>query len=210
VATVLIILHLFCVAIGVASNAGEQRSALGRTLRNIPAAPKYLQALFLDVAYDFELGGAAPRNGVHRLALLPAGKDRNSEAALARLPTDDVVLRVRRQRYQNLAFHIAELDRVFAESPDDQTRLPITVAENWIARLGLEHKPYTVRCERVDSPRWQEDEESFDASGKARRSSGENSSFDIHLVWSTQAGHYEGFRAQEESLTAKSIDGSVE
>lgn len=209
-ATVLIILHLFSLAIGVASNAGGQRSALGRTLKNIPVAPQYLQALFMDVAYDFELGGVDSANGAHRLTLVAADQQRDPDILPATLPDEDVSLRVRRQRYENLAYHIAELDRVFAESPDDQTRLPLVVAEGWIARLGLAHGSYALRYRRIDAPRWQEDVELFDAAGKAEKKKDDASAFQVNVVWSPRDGHYEGFRGQASNLTAKAMDGTGE
>lgn len=164
----------------------------------------------MDVAYDFELGGADPRNGAHRLTLLAPDQRESPAAALAQLPGKDVALRIRRQRYENLAFHIAELDRVFAESPDDQTRLPLAVAERWIADLGLEPGTYTLQCSRIDAPRWEEEQETFDAAGKAEKAQGSASAFQIHLVWSPSEEHYEGFRAQPRNLTAKAADGAAE
>jgi len=179
-------------------------------MRNVPIAPRYLQALFMDVGYDFELGGVAPRNGLHRLVLLSGAGGETRDGLPARLPSSDTASRIRRQRYQNLAYHIAEFDRVFAESPDDRTRLPLAVAESWIARLELSPAPYTLRCERTDSPRWTIEEETFDAAGRAETAPDESASFDIHLVWSATEGRYGGFRAHPNNLTAKAIGSTPE
>ena len=205
-ATVAILLHLFCLAIGVASNAGGRQSTLGQALRNIPVAPQYLRTLFMDVGYDFELSGVNPDNGLYQLALLSADAGSNELQEVARLPVEHVGSRVRQRRYQNLAYHVAEFDRVFSESPDDQTLLPIAIAENWVDSLDLDLKQFTLRCERTDAARWESNEAAFDAAGKAAKTSDNDLYFDVHVVWSPLENRFESFRAQPNNLTAKAVD----
>jgi hypothetical protein len=154
VATVLLILHLFCLAIGVAVNAGGGRSMLGQQLRVIPFARQYLQLLLMDVGYDFDLAGAGPDDGVHRLELLPAeAASDDSTRPIAVLPDDSMASRIRRRRYQLLGFHVAYFDKMFEENADLRTQLPLEVAERWIADEQLPNGQYVLKCVRLPSKR---------------------------------------------------------
>ena len=81
-ATVLIILHLFCLLIGVAINIGGGKSLVGQSLRNVPFARQYLRGLMMDLAYDFHLAGADEDDGVHRLELVKVDAKPNDPDAI--------------------------------------------------------------------------------------------------------------------------------
>jgi hypothetical protein len=147
-ATVLIILHLFSLAIGVAVNIGGGKSLVGQKLRNVPVARQYLQLLMMDMAYDFHLAGAGEDDGLHRLQLRTADGD-----LLDELPDDALAPRIRRQRYQQLAYNAAFFDALFKENNDLRTQLPLQIAERWAKDLDLPRDPYVLECLRIPSRR---------------------------------------------------------
>lgn len=154
VATVLIIVHFFCLAVGIAVNAGGGKSLIGQSLRRIPFAREYLQLLMMDLAYDFPLAGAEQDDGIHRLQLMRGDVPATVEDALiAELPDAGAMSRIRRQRYQQLAFHVAYFDDLFKENSDLRTQLPLEIAERWIKGLGLPQAPYALRCLRLPAKR---------------------------------------------------------
>ena len=154
IATVLIIIHLFCLLIGVAINIGGGKSLVGQSLRNVPLARQYLRALMMDLAYDFHLVGAEEDDGVHRLQLVRVDARPDDPAAvIAQLPDGDLQLRIRRQRYQTLAYHVAFFDKLFEENSDLRTTLPLQIAERWIKAEGLPRESYLLRCVKLPSRR---------------------------------------------------------
>lgn len=154
IATVLIIIHLFCLLIGVAINIGGGKSLVGQSLRNVPLARQYLRALMMDLAYDFHLAGAEEDDGVHRLQLVRVDARSDDPAAvIAQLPNGDSQLRIRRQRYQTLAYHVAFFDKLFEENSDLRTTLPLQIAERWIKAEGLPRESYLLRCVKLPSRR---------------------------------------------------------
>ena len=154
IATVLLMLHFFCLAIGLAVNMGGGKSMLGQQLRRIPLARQYLQLLMMDMAYDFPLAGAGPDDGVHRLELRRMGASPTEPGeVLAELPNNATASRIRRQRYQQLAYHVAFFDDLFEENADLRTQLPIQIAERWVKAEGLTNEPYVLRCLRIPSKR---------------------------------------------------------
>ncbi len=154
IATVLLMLHFFCLSVGLAVNMGGGKSMFGQQLRLIPFARQYLQLLMMDTAYNFALAGAGPDDGTHRLQLLEMGASSAEPGeVLAELPDDRAASRIRRQRYQQLAYHVAFFDDLFEENADLRTQLPIQVAERWARAQGLPHDPYVLRCLRLPSRR---------------------------------------------------------
>jgi hypothetical protein len=154
IATVLIILHLFCLAVGLAVNMGGRKSILAQQLRNIPVARQYLQMLLMDTAYDFYLAGAGPDDGVHRLQILHHNvPPTDKKAVIAELPAENTTPRVRRRRYQQLAYHVALFDELFEENSDLRTQLPLVIAERWAKSLALPQESYVLRCLRLPSRR---------------------------------------------------------
>lgn len=150
-ATVLIILHFFCLAIGLAVNIGGGKSLIGQSLRKVPVARQYLQLLLMDMGYDFHLAGVAPDDGVHRLQLRTA--ELGAEGELLDEFPGETVSRIRRQRYQQLAFHVAYFDELFKENADLRTQLPLEIAERWVKDLDLPQDPYVLQCRRLPSKR---------------------------------------------------------
>ncbi|QDT74139.1 hypothetical protein [Lacipirellula limnantheis] len=204
IATVLIILHLFCLAIGVAINVGGGKSLVGQSLRNVPLARQYLRGIMMDLAYDFHLAGAEDDDGVHRLQLLKANAPPNDPGAvLAELPDDGNQLRIRRQRYQQLAFHVSFFDNLFAENNDLRTKLPLQVAERWVAAEGLPTDSYLLRCVKIPSKRLPRAIEADITYAYVMREGGLRQQvvekpapepINIFMVWDPNEGHYQGAR----------------
>lgn len=204
IATVLIILHLFCLAIGVAINVGGGKSLVGQSLRNVPLARQYLRGIMMDLAYDFHLAGAEDDDGVHRLQLLKANAPLNDPGSvLAELPDDGSQLRIRRQRYQQLAFHVSFFDNLFAENNDLRTKLPLQVAERWVAAEGLPNDSYLLRCVKIPSKRLPRAIEADITYAYVMREGGLRQQvvekpapepINIFMVWDPNEGHYQGAR----------------
>ena len=154
IATVLLIVHFFCLAVGIAVNMGGGKSLVGQSLRNVPFARQYLQLLLMDTSYDFRLAGAEPDDGVHKLELREMGPSPTEPGAvIAELPSDAPMLRIRRQRYQQLAYFVAFFDDLFEENADLRTKLPLTIAQRWARAAAVEEGSYVLRCLRIPSKR---------------------------------------------------------
>jgi hypothetical protein len=156
IATVCLILHFFCMAISIAVNAGGNKSLVGQALRRVPLAREYLQLLMMDLAYDFRLAGADADDGVHRLQLVASNGPAAPDApAVAELPSEGMTPRIRRQRYQQLAYHVAYFDELFTDNADLRTQLPLAIAGRWVRDLKTEAvgTPYALRCFRIPSKR---------------------------------------------------------
>src|SRR5262245_15509699 len=94
-ATILLILHLFCLGIGVTVNSGGGKSLLGQALRRIPFAREYLRLLWMDFSYDFNFASPLPEDGTHSLELLTAPDAAGGQPKpVAQLPPQDVWLRI--------------------------------------------------------------------------------------------------------------------
>jgi hypothetical protein len=154
IATVLLMLHFFCLGVGVAVNMGGGKSLLGQSLRNVPFAREYLQLLLMDTSYDFRLAGAEADDGVHRLELREMGPSPSEPGpVVAALPSDEPMLRIRRQRYQQLAYFVAFFDDLFEENSDLRTMLPLTIVNRWAKAAGLPEGSYVFRCLQLPSKR---------------------------------------------------------
>ena len=151
--SVLILLHLLALTIGVVSNAGSE-SPLRWSLRNVPLATRYLQLLNMDQAYDDPLTHGFPEDGIHHLQFV---LDRNKTEVL--LPDESTWPRIRRRRYEKLAFQIDELATAFEGDPHSQTLLAVGVARRLLRELDAPPGTHTLRCLRrspvpleVDNP----------------------------------------------------------
>jgi hypothetical protein len=154
VATVLLIVHFFCLAVGIAVNMGGGKSLVGQSLRNVPFARQYLQFLLMDTSYDFRLAGAEADDGVHKLELSEMGPSPTEAGpVIDELPSDGPMLRIRRQRYQQLAYFVAFFDDLFDENSDLRTQLPLTIVQRWAKAVALEEGSYVLRCLRIPSKR---------------------------------------------------------
>jgi hypothetical protein len=222
IATVLIILHLFCLLIGVAINIGGGKSLVGQSLRNVPIARQYLRALMMDLAYDFHLAGVEDDDGVHRLQLVKVDAAPNDpNAVLAELPDDDAQLRIRRQRYQQLAYHVAFFDDLFEENNDLRTSLPLQVAGRWVKAAGLPQDSYLLRCVKIPSKRLPRAIEADITYAYVMREGGLKQQvvekplpppIKIFMVWDPLEEHYQGIREAalgQRSLVTKSEEAPV-
>jgi hypothetical protein len=215
-ATVLLILHLFFLGVGLAVNAGGGKSLLAPALFRIPLARTYLKLLWMDVGYDFYVASALPEDGSHRLELR-AAREASAEAAtvLAELPPPGMQPRIRRQRYQQLAYHVAFLDELYAENSDVRTELPLAIAETWLRELNAHGEPFDLTCWREPSvrlPKAIERAPSRPREGGPRTTGPtlyEPVPITVHLVWNPDEGRYQGSRAEPEGQTAEVVRGAA-
>jgi hypothetical protein len=151
IATVLIIVHFFCLGVGIAVNMGGGKSLVGQSLRNVPFAREYLQLFLMDSSYDFRLAGAEADDGVHKLELRELGPSPAEPGqVIAELPSDDAaMLRIRRRRYQQLAYFVAFFDDLFDENADLRTQLPLDITQRWAKAEALPEGSYVLRCLRM-------------------------------------------------------------
>jgi hypothetical protein len=211
-ATVLLIVHLFCLAMGLIANASGGKSMLGPALRSIPLVSEYLQLTWMDVGYDFHLASPLPEDGTHRLRLSADPHATSPPKALPVELTDDAMQpRIRRQRYQQLAYHVAFFDELFAENSDLRTELPLAIAEQWIRELDLPHDPYVLTCIREPSkrlPKAIERAPSKPREGGPRMAGPatfEPVTITINLVWDEEESRYQGSRAEPEGQVSQVV-----
>jgi hypothetical protein len=204
--TVLLILHLFCLVLGLAVNVSGGKSMLAPALFRIPLARTYLKLLWMDVGYDFYVASPLPEDGSHTLRLSADQRSSNStiDALPAEMPPPDMQPRIRRQRYQQLAYHVAFLDELYAENSDIRTELPLAIAERWLRELKAPHEAYVLTCTRQPSARLPKAIER--APGKIReggpRMAGPATfapeTITVYLVWDPEENRYQGSRAEPE------------
>jgi hypothetical protein len=215
VATALLLVHFFCLAVGLAVNVAGGRSIIGQSLRNVPIARQYLQLLFMDRSFDSPLAGAGPDDGVHRLQLLrgdaPPGAD---SGVIAELPDDAIASRIRRQRYQYLAGHVAYFDDLFDENSDLRTLLPLAIAERWTKAEALEPGNYVLRCLRLPSRRLPRAIAAEVTYAYVMREGGLQQQvvekpppdpINVFLVWDPVESHYQGSREAAPGLRSEVI-----
>lgn len=212
-ATVLIILHLFCLGLGLATNVAGGKSLLAPALFRIPVAQQYLKLLWMNFGYDFAVASPLPENGTHRLRL-SAGNPNASESTSqlpAELPADGMEPRIRRQRYQQLAYNVAFLDELYAENSDIRTALPLAIAETWLRELKAPSEPYVLTCLREPSERLPKAVER--APSKPReggpRLAGPTlyatETITFYLVWDPETASYQASRAEAAGQTAEVV-----
>jgi hypothetical protein len=119
--------------------------------------------------------------------------------------------RIRRQRYQQLAYHVAYFDELFAENSDLRTELPLAIAEQWLRELKAPHRSYVMRCRRDPArrlPKAVERAPSKPREGGPRLAGPalyEPVTVTIHLIWNPDEGKYQASRAEPEGLTAEVV-----
>jgi hypothetical protein len=206
IATVLLIVHLFCLGLGLAVNAGGGKSLLAPALFRVPVARDYLRLLWMDVGYDFYIASPLPEDGTHRLQL---SADEQSSAAdieglPAEMPLADLQPRIRRQRYQQLAYHVAFLDELYADNSDVRTELPLALADRWLRELDAPHAEYKLTCTRDPAKRLPKAIERAPAKIRegGSRADGpatyEKQTVTVYLVWNPEENRYQGSRAEPE------------
>jgi hypothetical protein len=212
VATVLLIVHVFCLAMGLIANASGGKSMVGPALRAIPLVSEYLQLVWMDVGYDFHLASPLPEDGTHRLRLSADPHAASPPKALpVDLTLDDMQPRIRRQRYQQLAYHVAFFDELFAENSDLRTELPLAIAERWIRELDLPHDPYVLTCVREPTkrlPKAIERAPSKPREGGPRMAGPatfEPVTIVVNLVWDPEENRYQGSRAEPEGQVSQVV-----
>jgi hypothetical protein len=104
--TLLLIFHLFAVAIGVLSRA-QPVSPLRNQLADVPFIRHYLQLLHLDFAYNFHLTDGTVNDVDHFVVVDRADaakrEERSPEGIEIQLPPIGIAPGIRRERYQQLA-----------------------------------------------------------------------------------------------------------
>jgi len=210
--TVLLILHLFCLGWSVATNSGAGKSLLAPALKMVPGVRPYLECLWMNIAYDIHLASALPEDGTHTLELTLEPGDSPGELELpVVLPPAGMQPRIRRQRYQQLAFNVAFFDEAYAENSDLRTLLPLTVAGRWLRDLGAPHQPYLLVCRREPSKRLPKAVERAPSKPReggprlAGPATYETTTVRIHLVWNDEEAHYEASRAEPVGETSQVV-----
>jgi hypothetical protein len=210
--TVLLILHLFCLALGLVANSGGGRSLLAPALRQIPLARQYLQLLWMDIAYDVHLASPLPEDGTHSIELDVEGPASESDVGMpVVLPSTDMQPRIRRQRYQQLAYHVAYFDDLFAENSDLRTELPLAIAEEWLRELKAPHRSYVMRCRRDPAerlPKAVERAPSKPREGGPRLAGPalyETVTIVIQLIWNPDDGEYQASRVEAPGLMSQVV-----
>jgi hypothetical protein len=211
--TVLLILHLFFLGLGLFSNSGGGKSLLTPALRQIPLVREYLQLLWMDNAYDFDVASPLPDDGDHNLELTIDGplSEGDVDTLPAFLPTETMQPGIRRMRYQALAKNVAYFDELFADNSDLRTELPLAIATSWLAELKAPPRSYRFICHRVPAERLPKAVER--APGKPReggpRMAGPalfaEETIVVHLVWNSDDGTYQASRAEPAGQTAEVV-----
>jgi hypothetical protein len=150
VATVLLLLHLFCLAIGVISNAGPF-SPIRQALRNVPFVLDYLQLLSMDRGYDYPLTLGGPDEGSYQLLLTTQGE--GADSVILKLPDAQTKPRIRHQRYENLALQIVDLVAVNEGDPHHQTLLPAGIGDCLLRELNLSADTYQLKVQQQAAQR---------------------------------------------------------
>ena len=145
VVTVLLLLHLFCLAIGVISNAGPL-SPIRQALRNVPFVLDYLQLLSMDRGYDYPLTLGNPNEGSYQLLLTTQSEGPNS--VILQLPDAKIKPRLRYQYYENLALQIVDLVAVNESDPHHQTLLPAGIGKRLLHELNLSAGTYQLKVQQ--------------------------------------------------------------
>ena len=215
--TVLLILHLFCLGLGLATNSGGGKSLLAPALREIPVVRQYLQLLWMDIPYDIHLASPLPQDGTHSLEIDVSGAASDSDIDMpVMLPPADMQPRIRRQRYQQLAYHVAYFDELFAENSDLRTELPLAIAEQWLRGLKAPHRSYVMRCLREPAKRLPKAVERAPSkpreggprlAGPARY---ETMTIGIQLIWSPEDGRYQASRVEDPGVMSQVVRPSAD
>jgi hypothetical protein len=211
---VLLILHLFALGIGLATNAAGGKSLLAPALFRIPGVQSYLRILWMNFGYDFDLSSPLPEDGTHILRLSVADDPASiSPPALpADLPGANTSPNIRWRRYQHLAYHVALFDELFAEIADQRTALPLTIASRWLRDLAAPPQSYVVECLREPSTRLPK---AVERAPSARPREGgpktagpalfKTETITVYLVWDPETASYQGSRAEPEGQTSEVV-----
>jgi hypothetical protein len=211
---VLIILHLFCLGIGLATNVAGGKSLLAPALFRIPGVQDYLRLLWMNFGYDFDLSSPLPEDGTHVLQVSVGADAVEPELSNlpAELPSADIQPNIRWRRYQLLAYHVAFFDELYAEIADTRTALPLAIAGRWLRDLGAPPQPYVLTCRREPSvrlPKAVERAPSVRPREGGPKTSGPavftTETITIHLVWDPETASYQASRAEPTGQTSEVV-----
>ncbi len=198
-ASILLLLHLFCLAIGLMTNL-RPPSAIRKALGNVPLVADYLRFIHFDQAYDYPLTQGRPADGSHRLQLVLAG---SSDGAQIILPDEGMWPAIRRQRYENLAFQIADLAVMFENDPHLQTLLVTGIAKWLLIQEDASSGMHTLRCmQRI--PQTLEDASTTYFSGQSNPVETYETIVETRLLWDGQSELLVSL-TEKENLTASVI-----
>ncbi|HYO24107.1 MAG TPA: hypothetical protein VEQ85_04080 [Lacipirellulaceae bacterium] len=212
-ATVLVILHLFFLGIGLATNLGGGKSLLAPALYRVPLATRYLKLLWMNFGYDFDVATPLPEDGSHELVLaaVTAAGQAASEP-LAVMPSAEIRPRIRRRRYEVLAQHVAVFDELYADNADIRTVLPLSIAQRWLWELGAPQQPYLLTGLRKPATRLPK---AVERAPSARPREGgpktagpavfTTEKITVYLVWDPETASYQGSRAEPEGQTSEVV-----
>lgn len=143
--TFLLFLHLFALFVAVASNF-RPVSPLRMQLREVPLVTPYLQALHMDLAYNYHLTYATELDIDHyfELDLNSAGAGSKEANTTLGFPAPDLGIGLQAQRYRNLALNAAQL----VENDDQDGILPKAVARRLLLEQGIDAGTHRLRLQR--------------------------------------------------------------
>lgn len=146
--TLLLMWHLFAVAVALGSNFGTE-SPLRSALRRAPLVEPYLQLLDMDIAYDVRWTDGSETDQDHALIVESAEKS-DGQPVVVQFPADDLQPGQRRRRLQMLAYHLAEQ----AQQENDAlvSEIPQAVGAKVLADLGVKQVKLRCRAHDVQTP----------------------------------------------------------
>ena len=141
--SLLLVVHLFVLFVAIASNF-RPVSPLRAQLREVPLVRSYLQALHMDLAYNYHLTYAGPSDFDYRLIV---DLDPALEAESLVLP-DPQMNPLRRQRFYQLTRTMSQ----FLEDDAREGILPESVAAGLLAQLGVTSGTHRLRLQYNQPP----------------------------------------------------------
>ena len=140
--SLLLVVHLLALFVAVVSNAGPP-SPLRQALRNVPGAVTYLQALHMDLGYDYHQTYDDQLDYDHFAQIeVGASSTNGDDAVVIELPTASLRPGIRQRRYLNLTRSIASR----ASREEIAGLLPLAVARTMLAEKGIDSDKHRFRC----------------------------------------------------------------
>ena len=142
--SLLLVVHMLALFVAVASNAGPP-SPLRQAFRNVPGAVTYLQALHMDLAYNYHFTYGEPLDTDHfaQMELNWQGQS-GPEATLLELPDVSIQPGIRRGRYFNLTRTMSGLTGV----DEIAGLLPLAIAQRLLVENDITEGTHRFRCRR--------------------------------------------------------------
>ena len=140
--SLLLVVHFLALFVAIASNAGPP-SPLRQAFRNVPGAVWYLQALHMDLGYDYHQTYDDQLDYDHFAQIEIGGSSTDDgDTAVIDLPTANLRPGIRQRRYLNLTRSIASR----AAQEEIAGLLPLAVARTMLAEKEIDSDKHRFRC----------------------------------------------------------------